>query len=154
MAENLKIMVLNGPNLNMLGVREPAVYGTRTYTDLENYIESYCEKKGVEVTVLQSNGEGELIDFIHHALGNYDGIVINPGAYTHYSYAIHDALSSVNIPTIEVHISNIHKREEFRHKSVTAPACVGQICGLGFRGYLLAIDYLLEEAVSRAENQA
>ena len=154
MAENLKIMVLNGPNLNMLGIREPGVYGNRTYTDLENYIESYCEEKGVEVTVLQSNGEGELIDFIHHALGNYDGIVINPGAYTHYSYAIHDALSSVNIPAIEVHISNIHKREEFRHKSVTAPACIGQICGLGFRGYLLAIDYLLEEAASRAENQA
>lgn len=154
MAENLKIMVLNGPNLNMLGIREPGVYGNRTYTDLENYIEGYCEGKGIEVTVLQSNCEGELIDFIHHALGNYDGIVINPGAYTHYSYAIHDALSSVNIPAIEVHISNIHKREEFRHKSVTVPACVGQIAGLGFRGYLLAIDYLLEEATSRAENQA
>ena len=154
MAENLKIMVLNGPNLNMLGVREPEVYGNQTYTDLENRIESYCKENGIEVTVLQSNCEGELIDFIHHALGNYDGIVINPGAYTHYSYAIHDALSSVNIPAIEVHISNIHKREEFRHKSVTAPACIGQICGLGFRGYLLAIDYLSEEATSRAKNQA
>ncbi len=145
----MKIMVLNGPNLNMLGIREPDVYGSKTYSDLENYIEDYCNKKGFEVTVLQSNSEGELIDFIHHAFGAYDGIVINPGAYTHYSYAIHDALASVDIPAIEVHLSNIHKREEFRHKSVTAPACTGQIAGLGFRGYLLAIDYLSEEASCR-----
>ncbi len=144
MAENLKIMVINGPNLNMLGIREPEVYGNRTYTDLEAYIEEYGEKCGIEVTVLQSNGEGELIDFIHHTLGNFDGIVINPGAYTHYSYAIRDALASVDVPSVEVHLSNIHKREEFRHISVTAPSCIGQICGLGFRGYLLAIDYLLE----------
>lgn len=139
-----KIMVINGPNLNMLGIREPGVYGSQSYADLEAYIETYAEESGAEATVLQSNSEGEIIDFIHHALGNFDGIVINPGAYTHYSYAIHDALSSVNIPTVEVHISNIHKREEFRHKSVTAPACIGQICGLGFRGYTLAIDYLME----------
>lgn len=152
MTENIKIMVLNGPNLNMLGIREPEVYGNRTYSDLESYIEDYCEKKGVEVTVLQSNGEGELIDFIHHALGVYDGIVINPGAYTHYSYAIHDALNSVNVPAIEVHLSNIHSREDFRHKSVTAPACIGQVSGLGFRGYLLAIDYLLEEAIPCAKD--
>ncbi len=144
MAENLKIMVINGPNLNMLGVREPKVYGNRTYADLEAYIEEYGDSLGVEATVLQSNGEGEIIDFIHHALGNFDGIVINPGAYTHYSYAIHDALASVDVPAIEVHLSNIHKREEFRHKSVTAPACIGQIAGLGFRGYRLAMDYLLE----------
>lgn len=140
-----KIMVINGPNLNMLGIREPGVYGNKSYADLEAYIEDYAAKIDMEATVLQSNSEGEIIDFIHHALGNYDGIVINPGAYTHYSYAIHDALSSVNIPAIEVHISNIHKREEFRRKSVTAPACIGQICGLGFRGYLLALDYLKEE---------
>lgn len=141
----MKIMVINGPNLNMLGVREPEVYGGKSYADLEQYLESYAEEKGCEVVVLQSNGEGEIIDFIHHALGNYDGIIINPGAYTHYSYAILDALAAVNLPTVEVHISNIHKREEFRHKSVTAPACIGQICGLGFRGYTLAMDYLLEE---------
>ncbi len=139
-----KIMVINGPNLNMLGIREPGVYGSQSYSDLEAYIEGYAEEIGVEATVLQSNSEGEIIDFIHHALGNYDGIIINPAAYTHYSYAIHDALSSVNIPTVEVHISNIHKREEFRHKSVTVPACIGQICGLGFRGYTLALDYLNE----------
>ncbi len=150
----MKIMVLNGPNLNMLGIREPQVYGNATYSDLETYIENYAESKGIEVTVLQSNSEGELIDFIHHALGNYDGIVINPGAYTHYSYAIHDALASVNIPAVEVHISNIHKREEFRHKSVTAPACIGQITGLGFRGYLLAIDYLKEGVASNAKDEA
>ncbi len=140
-----KFMVLNGPNLNMLGIREPEVYGDKTYSDLEAYIEDYAEKNGFEVTVLQSNSEGELIDFIHHALGNYDGIVINPGAYTHYCYAICDALSSVDLPAVEVHLSNIHKREEFRHKSVTAPACIGQISGLGFRGYLLAMDYLTEK---------
>ena len=148
----MKIMVLNGPNINLLGVREPEVYGTKTYADLEEYIESYCEEKGIEAVVLQSNHEGEIIDFIHHALGNYDGIVINPGAYTHYSYAIHDALSSVMIPAVEVHISNIHTREEFRHTSVTAPACKGQITGLGFRGYLLAIDYLATELEKADEN--
>lgn len=143
-----KILVINGPNLNMLGVREPEVYGKKTYADLENYIEEYCREKGAEATILQSNGEGELIDFIHHSQGNFDGIVINPGAYTHYSYALRDALSSIEVPAVEVHISNIHKREEFRHTSVTAPACIGQITGLGFKGYLLAIDYLLEEALS------
>ena len=106
-----KIMIINGPNLNLLGIREPGVYGDQSYSDLEAYIEDYAEKIGVEATVLQSNCEGEIVDFIHHALGNYDGIIINPGAYTHYSYAIHDALSSINIPAIEVHISNIHNRE-------------------------------------------
>ena len=141
----MKIMVINGPNINMLGVREPEIYGNKGYSDLEEYIENYAEEKGAEAVVLQSNGEGEIIDFIHHALGTCDAIVINPGAYTHYSYAIYDALEAVKIPTVEVHISNIHKRDEFRHRSVTAPACIGQICGLGFRGYTLAIDYLLEE---------
>lgn len=146
----MKIMVINGSNLNMLGVREPDVYGTKGYADLEQYIEAYAEQKNCEAVVLQSNGEGELIDFIHHALGNYDGIIINPGAYTHYSYAIRDAIASVNLPTVEVHISNIHQREEFRHQSVTAPVCIGQICGLGFRGYTLAIDYLTEQGGSHA----
>ena len=141
----MKIMVINGPNLNMLGTREPGVYGSNSYSDLESYLESFGEKNNCEVICLQSNGEGEIIDFIHHALGSCDAIVINPGAYTHYSYAIYDALMSVGLPAVEVHISNIHKREEFRHKSVTAPACIGQITGLGFRGYTLAMEYLLEE---------
>ncbi len=146
MTESKKIIVINGPNLNMLGIREPEVYGNRTYADLENYIEEYGEEKGIEITVMQSNSEGEIIDFIHHTMNGYDGIVINPGAYTHYSYAIRDALASVNVPAVEVHLSNVYTREEFRHTSVTAPACRGQIAGLGFRGYLLAVDYLLEEA--------
>ncbi len=148
MANELKIMVINGPNINMLGVREPEVYGEKSYADLESYIEEYGKDRGVEVTVLQSNCEGEIIDFIHHALGNFDGIVINPGAYTHYSYAIRDALAAVEVPAVEVHISNVYKREEFRHTSVTAPECIGQIAGLGFKGYLLAIDYLIEEAIN------
>ncbi len=152
MAEKMKIMVLNGPNLNMLGAREVGIYGSESYADLEALIENYANEKGVEATVLQSNSEGELIDFILHSLGNYDAIIINPGAYTHYSYAIRDALASVNLPAVEVHISNVYKREEFRHKSVTAPACTGQIAGLGFRGYLLAMDYLLEEASGDAKN--
>lgn len=146
----MKIMVINGPNINMLGTREPEVYGKQTYADLEQYIESYAAERNAEAIVLQSNSEGEIIDFIHHALGSCDAIIINPGAYTHYSYAILDALSSVSLPTVEVHMSNIHKREEFRHKSVTVPACVGQICGLGFRGYTLAMDYLLEEVKTDA----
>lgn len=141
----MKIMVINGPNLNMLGTREPGIYGERSYSTLESYLEDYGERHGCEVIVLQSNGEGEIIDFIHHALGSCDAIVINPGAYTHYSYAIYDALMAVNLPAVEVHLSNIHKRDEFRRRSVTAPACIGQICGLGFRGYTLAIEYLLEE---------
>ncbi len=141
----MKILVINGPNINMLGVREPDVYGKSGYQELEKMIEDYAAERGAEAIVLQSNGEGEIIDFIHHTLGTCDGIVINPGAYTHYSYAILDALKAVNLPAVEVHISNIHKREEFRHKSVTAAGCVGQICGLGLRGYLLAIDYLLNE---------
>ncbi|MCI5892545.1 MAG: type II 3-dehydroquinate dehydratase [Clostridiales bacterium] len=141
----MTIMVINGPNINMLGVREPGVYGEQSYQDLEKYIEDYAANLGAEAIVVQSNGEGEIIDFIHHAMTSCDGIVINPGAYTHYSYAIFDALKAVNMPAVEVHISNIHKRDEFRRRSVTAPACIGQICGLGFRGYLLAIDYLLEE---------
>ena len=141
----MKFLVINGPNINMLGIREPGIYGESTYDDLEKYIEEFGEKNGFEVTVLQSNSEGELIDYIHYALDKYDGIVINPGAYTHYSYAIYDALKTVNMKAVEVHISNIHKRDEFRHKSVTAPACIGQICGLGFRGYTLALEFLKDE---------
>ncbi len=149
----MKIMVINGPNLNMLGVREPGVYGEQNYSDLEAYIEKYADGLGVEAVVMQSNSEGDIIDYIHYALGTCDAIVINPGAYTHYSYAIFDALKAVNLPTVEVHISNIHKREEFRHRSVTAPACIGQICGLGFMGYTLAIDYLIKNATPDKEDE-
>ncbi len=142
----MKIMVINGPNLNMLGTREPEIYGEKTYSDLENYIEKHAQSKGAEAIVVQSNSEGEIIDFIHYALGSCDAIVINPAAYTHYSYAIYDALKTVDIPAIEVHISDIHSREEFRQKSVTAPACIEQISGLGFDGYTLAIDHLIENS--------
>ncbi len=141
----MKIAVINGPNINMLGVREPNIYGVNSYEDLKKYIEDYASENGIETTVLQSNSEGEIIDYIQRAAAGFDAIVINPGAYTHYSYAIYDALLAAQLPTVEVHISNIHKRDEFRHKSITAPACVGQICGLGFRGYTLAMEYLIGE---------
>lgn len=137
-----KILIINGPNLNMLGVREPDIYGKETLETVYEKIRKKADVLNVEVDFYQSNVEGEIINKIHSAMGIYDGIVINPGAYTHYSYAIRDALASVDVPSIEVHISNVHKREEFRHKSVTAPACVGQICGLGANGYLYALEEL------------
>lgn len=139
----MKFLVINGPNLNLLGIREPGIYGGGTYEALVSRIESAARGMGVEVECFQSNHEGEIIDRIHAAMGVFDGIIINPGAYTHYSYAILDALKAVNLPTVEVHISNIHKREEFRHTSVTAAACDGQICGLGFYGYTAALVYLV-----------
>ena len=139
-----KIMVINGPNLNMLNSYDEEKNESRNYSDLEAYIEDYADKKGMEATVLQSNSEGEIIDFIHHALGSFDGIIINPAAYAHYSYAIRDALASVSLPSVEVHLSNIHQQGENRNNSVTASACTGQICGLGFQGYALALDYLDE----------
>lgn len=138
----MKILVINGPNINFLGIREKNVYGNMNYKDVCEYIKKESEKLSLEVDIVQNNIEGEIINYIQAAYGKYDGIVINPGAYTHYSIAIFDAIKSVSIPTIEVHISNIHAREEFRHKSVTAPACVGQICGLGIYGYVLALQAL------------
>ena len=141
-----KILVLNGPNINMLGIREPGVYGKGSYGDLIAYIRQTAEELGVEVECKQSNLEGELVTFIQEAYGKFDGIVINPAAYTHYSVALLDALKAVKLPAIEVHISNVHQREEFRHHSVTAPACVGQVVGLGFMGYALALRYLAAQA--------
>lgn len=135
-----KYLIINGPNLNMLGIREPGIYGGDTLNDVYELIKVNADRLGVEVDFFQSNIEGEIINAIHSSMGKYDGIIMNPGAFTHYAYAIHDALTSVNVPCIEVHISNIHKREEFRHKSVTAPACKGQICGLGVYGYVLALE--------------
>ena len=137
-----KILVINGPNINMLGVREKNIYGRRDYKSLCAYIESAADKLGVHVDLVQSNYEGDIVTAIQKAFGVYDGIVINPAAFTHYSIAVLDALKAVNIPAIEVHISNIHAREEFRHKSVTAAGCIGQICGLGFAGYALAWEAL------------
>ena len=143
----MKLLILNGPNLNMLGTREPDIYGRMDYHWLEETITAYAGSKGVEILILQTNLEGELTTWIQQARGVYDGIVINPGAFTHYSYAILDALLSAGLPAVEVHISNIHKREAFRHTSVTAPASVGQICGFGINGYLLAIDFLLSRNI-------
>jgi 3-dehydroquinate dehydratase-2 len=137
-----KFLVLNGPNINMLGIREPGVYGTGSYKDLETLVRKTARELKVQVTLKQSNSEGELATWIQQAYGKYDGIVINPAAYTHYSIALLDALKAVKLPAIEVHISNVHQREEFRHHSVTAPACVGQIVGLGLTGYALALRYL------------
>lgn len=138
----MRLLILNGPNINLLGTREKDVYGQDDYVALCQYIQSAAQELNIEVEIKQSNSEGELVTFIQDALDNFAGIVINPAAYTHYSIAILDALKAVNLPTVEVHISNIHKREEFRHESVTAAGCIGQICGLGFAGYSLAMRYL------------
>lgn len=138
----MKYLVINGVNLNMLGIREPTIYGGNNLEALETQIKEKADKLGVEVDFYQSNYEGDICTKIQQSHGLYDGIIINPGAHTHYSYAIRDALASVDTKAVEVHISNIHQREEFRHTSVTAPECVGQICGLGFMGYILALEYL------------
>ena len=138
----MKFLVINGPNLNLLGLREPAIYGSRDFAALQDFIRAAAREAGVEVELFQSNHEGAIVDAIQAAYGTADGIVINPGAYTHYSYAIHDALKAVSIPAVEVHMSDIQKREEFRHLSVTAPACIAQIRGHGFESYTMAIDML------------
>ncbi|WP_312372121.1 type II 3-dehydroquinate dehydratase [Lachnoclostridium sp.] len=140
----MKILVINGPNINFLGIREKAIYGKKDYPYLLSILEEKAKKEGIEIITFQSNGEGEIIDRIQEAYSDQtDAIIINPGAYTHYSYAIRDALASIELPKIEVHISNVHTREEFRHVSVTAPVCTGQIVGLGLQGYLLAIDAIM-----------
>ncbi len=139
----MKFLVINGPNLNLLGQREPDIYGKQDYAALCRMAEAYAAARGGSARCIQSNHEGAIIDAIQAAQGEYDGIVINPGAYTHYSYAIHDALKAITVPAVEVHISDIHSREAFRQVSVTAPACVGQISGQGFAGYTMAMDLLL-----------
>lgn len=138
------ILVINGVNMNMLGVREPEIYGSATLADLEAQIERKAKELGCEVTCVQSNYEGEICEKIQQAYGIYDGIIINPAAFTHYSYAIRDALGSVKIPAVEVHISNVHKREAFRDHSVIVPECMGQVCGLGFKGYEYAMEALCD----------
>lgn len=139
----MNIWIINGPNLNLLGIREPDIYGTETLDDINGRLKDHLSDRGHTYAFFQSNSEGQLIDKIQEAYKkNVDGIVINPAAYTHYSYAIHDALKAVSIPTVEVHLSAIHSREAFRKDSVIAPACIGQISGFGSNGYLLGIQAL------------
>jgi 3-dehydroquinate dehydratase II len=141
-----KIMLLNGPNLNRLGKREPEIYGRTTLDELEKSMGRMAGAQGYDLLTLQSNIEGEIINFLHRAEDEgISGVILNPGAYTHYSYAIRDAIASISVPVIEVHISNIHKREQFRHQSVTAPETIGQIVGLGLYGYELALLALVNQ---------
>ncbi len=140
----MKILVIHGPNLNLLGLREPHIYGKTTLGEINQLILEKAKQRNVTVKIVQYSSEGDIINEIHQAREWADGIVINPGAYTHYSIAIRDALSAVSLPTVEVHISNVFKREEFRHKSVVSPVVDGVISGLGYLGYLYAIDYLVE----------
>ena len=140
----MKILVINGPNLNMLGIREPGIYGSETYATLLDKISAHAKKRGVSVDFFQSNHEGALVDKIQEAFGSTDGIVINPGAYTHTSIALLDALKAVAIPTVEVHISDVSKREAFRSVSYIRDACIGSVIGHGTDGYLEAVDMLIE----------
>jgi 3-dehydroquinate dehydratase-2 len=140
----MKMLVLNGPNLNLLGQREPGVYGTATLAGMMERLQDYGRGKGIEVDWFQSNDEGDLVSRIGKSRGTYDGIILNPAAYTHTSVAIRDALQAVPVPCVEVHLSNIQARESFRHTSFTAAACIGQIAGFGPMSYLLALDALLD----------
>ena len=142
--EAKRVLIINGPNLNMTGLREPEIYGSETLSDINASVRTYANAMKIECDFFQSNCEGEIITKIHEVLDTYDGCIINAGAYTHYSYAILDALKAVGIPTAEVHISDIHAREEFRHNSVIKAACCVQICGKGIAGYVEAINYLRE----------
>ena len=145
MTEPKRIVVVNGPNLNLLGKREPHIYGTRTLADLEQEVRAKAAELGVTVSFFQSNDEGAIIDFLQKEAPGALGIVINPGALSHYSLALYDCLTALNVPTVEVHLSNIHAREEFRSKSVTARAARGVITGLGFAGYRMAMEYLVKQ---------
>lgn len=148
------LLILNGPNLNLLGTRQPEVYGRETLADIEGSCKQVASGFGVMVDFRQSNHEGELVDLIHQARGTADGIIINPGAYSHTSVAILDALLSVETPTVEVHLSNIHQREEFRHHSYVSRAAKGVICGFGSLGYILAIQALTAELRASKQQQA
>jgi len=147
----LKIGIINGPNLNMLGKRDQKIYGNLTLEEINHKIESFAKKENIELTIKQSNFEGEIIEFIQQNSSKLNGLIINPAAYTHYSYAITDALRDCPIPVVEVHLSNIFSREDFRGKSVTASACIGQIAGFGYQSYILAIRALCSLVPSEGE---
>ncbi|MCX5741913.1 MAG: type II 3-dehydroquinate dehydratase [Proteobacteria bacterium] len=138
-----RVLVLHGPNLNLLGTRDPAVYGTTTLAEIDRELVVRAKARGASLRSAQTNIEGELVDLIQGARGRADGLVINPGGYTHTSVAIRDAIEAVGLPTVEVHLSNIHAREEFRHTSLTAAKCIGQICGFGAQSYYLGLDAVL-----------
>ncbi len=140
-----RVVVIHGPNLNMLGKREVGIYGGKSMEDINSEVASEAQNLKVTVEFYQSNSEGELVTFIQQCRGTADGILLNAGAYTHYSIALRDAIGAAAVPTVEVHISNIYKREKFRHTSVIAPVCIGQICGFGSQGYILALRALMEE---------
>jgi 3-dehydroquinate dehydratase-2 len=138
-----RIQVIHGPNLNLLGQREPEVYGRLTLAEIDERLHAYAAEAGIELWTWQSNHEGDIVDAVHQTVGRADGLVINPGAYTHYSYAIRDAIASVGLPAVEVHLSNVYAREPFRHESVIAPICVGKIVGFGWQSYRLGLEALI-----------
>lgn len=153
----MKVVVIQGPNLNMLGMREQNIYGPMKLEDIHNQIQGVAQQNNVEVEFFQSNLEGEIVDRLQECYGDADGIIINPAAYTHTSIAIRDAISAINIPTVEVHLSNIHQREEFRHKSLTAPVCAGQIAGFGPMSYhlgMISIIQIMNEVAAMKEAQS
>jgi 3-dehydroquinate dehydratase-2 len=145
----MNILVLNGPNLNMIGIREPEIYGSQTYKDLEDFCNSFEENYDVKIDVKQSNLEGIMIDILHWGNEMYDGVILNAGAFTHYSYALFDAIKSIQIPVVEVHLSDLTKRETFRQISVIRDACIGSIMGLGFKSYEEGLKLLLKEGVNK-----
>jgi 3-dehydroquinate dehydratase-2 len=150
----MRILLINGPNLNTLGTRRPDVYGHATLPEIIARIQSRAAEAGAEIVPFQSNHEGALIDFIQEQAGAADGAIMNPGAFTHYGYALRDAVEASELPLIEVHLSNVYAREEFRHRSVIAPVALGQVAGLGWRGYLAAVDALIEILKDRREESA